>query len=130
MADFPNYRDDPLQRPQMGGESPFGRATHECRFETLQRDCIEPRLATGAARPAQPSRPMVPPRRVPPAGGFTGHTELADDVGLTLAARKQSGCALSSGFQSREISSGAKGGRHGRIVACSPVNVTILRKHH
>jgi len=126
MTDFPDYRDDPLQGPQMGGEPPIGRAAHKRRFEALPRRGIEPRFATSAASPAQPRRPVLPPRLVPPAGGLAGHPQLVDDVGLTLAARKQLAGALSSSFQGGKVTTGAKGGRHGRIVAHSSRYVTIL----
>jgi len=126
MADFPDYRDDPLQGPQVGGEAPFGRPTYKRRFEALQRGGIEPWLAAGAAGPAQPCRSLRPPRLVPSAGGFTGHAQLADDAGLTLATRIQVCRPQSSGFQSSKITSGTKGGYHARIVAHPSANVTIL----
>lgn len=130
MADFPDYRDDPLERPQVRGEAPLGRAAHERGLQPLQGRGVEAGLPTRAAGATQARRAVHPPSLVPAAGGLARHAQVAHDVGLTLATGKQLRRALPACFQSSEIPSGAKGGRHEGIVADSPAYVTILRKLH
>lgn len=130
MTDFPDYRDDPLERPQFGGIAPFGRTADEGGFESLQRRGIESGFPAGAADPAQARRAVRPPRFVPTAGGLAGDVQFAYHIGLTLTAGKQLRRAVPARFQSCEIPSGAKSGRHEGIVAGLLADVTILRKHH
>ena len=130
MTDFPDYRDDPLERPQVCREAPRGGTADEGGLQPLQGDGVEARLSAGAPGPAQAGRAVRPPRFVPAAGGLTGHAQLTHDIGLTLAAGKQLRRAVSARYQSGEIPSGAKGGRHEGILAGPLAYVTILRKHH
>lgn len=126
MADLPDHHDDALEGPQVRGESPRGRAAHECGFEAVQGGSIEPGLPSGPAGAAQARRAVLLPRLIPAAGGFARHAQLANDISLTLASGKQQSRPLSSRFQSGEIASSAKGGRHGGSVAHPSANVTIL----
>jgi hypothetical protein len=130
MRDFPNYRDDALQRPQVRGEAPCGRPAEQRGLQALQGGGVQAGLPAGAAGSAQTGRAVRPPRVVPSAGRLAGYAQFADDVRLPLATGKQLRRALPARFQGCEIPSGAKSGRHERIVAGTRVDVTILRKHH
>jgi len=130
MANFPDYRDDTLERPQVRGETPLGWPADEGGLQPLQRCSVEAGLPASAARPAQAGRAMRPPRFVPSAGGLPGHTQPVNDIGLTLTTGEQLRRTLAARFQSSEISSGTKDVRHEGIVAGPLANVTILRKDH
>jgi hypothetical protein len=119
MTDFPNDRDDALQRPQARREPPRGRPAEQRGLEALYSGVVQARLPAGAAGPTQAGRAVRPPRLVPPAGGLAGHARFAHDIGLTLTTGKQLRRALLARFESCKIPSGAKGGRHEGIVADS-----------